>query len=883
MQCSGCRVKGHGGGSVLKFRHFSGADRKIMRTFTTLSFLLAASPALASPAEVAPADQPAAGSSAIDAAAAEQDESEQDELLGGDEILVVATRIGGQIDAPQAPIAVLNEADIQALGASSVTELLDRVSPQTGSGRGRGGGGPPVVLVNGQRITNFREMRNYPPEAIKRVEVLPEEVGLRYGFPPNSRVVNLILKDNYSNRRVEADYSIPTRGGFSEWQLEGTLLKINKMNRFTVSVEASDTSPLFENERPLVPSPGNVPTVSTDPDPAASRSLIADSRSFQMDLAWTKGFGQGGIGGSVSLNGSITHTDSHAYSGLNTVLLTAPGGATALRALPDPLDRISHSTTVQGGAGFNKSLGLWQLSGTVDANHVETRSRIDRRADLSGLVAQALAGTLPIAGALPAVTDPGFDRTKTNTDSIASLVTLVGRPIRLPGGEIATTFRAGYGWSGIDSSDTRSLTGPVSLSRGDVSLGVNVAIPLTSRRENFGAGLGDLTLNISGGWNELSDFGSLTDWSAGLTWGVTEKLNLQGSYISNQAAPGLGQLGNPQAVTFNVPVYDFTRGETVLVTVTSGGNPLLRREQQRDWKLSANWTLPIPNSNLLVEWFSNRSNDVTAGFPLLTPAIEAAFPGRVTRDGTGRLVAIDQRPITFARQESSRLRWGINTSGAIGKAPEGGGGMMGMGGPRPAGAAGAPPARPAGAPPRAGGGGGGGRGGFMGAMFGGGGGAPGRWSLGVYHTAQLENRVLIAPGGPTLDLLNGDSLSASGSPRHSVEFNGGLFYKGFGTFFQGGWTGPSTVVASGLPGTSDLRFGSATNVNINFFAEFSMMPDLTRQVPFLKGSRVSLRFQNLFDSVQTVTDGSGTVPLSYQRDYLSPRGRVIELEFRKMF
>ncbi len=859
-----------------------------MRTFTTLTFLLAASPAYAAQAGVAPADAAPSGSAAIDAAGAEQDAANQVEALESDEILVVATRINGQIEAPQAPIAVLNEDDIQALGASSVTELLDRVSPQTGSGRGRGSGGPPVILVNGQRITNFREMRNYPPEAIKRVEVLPEEVGLRYGFPPNSRVVNLILKDNYSNRRVEIDYSVPTRGGFSQWELEGTLLKINKLNRFTVSLEASDTSPLFESERPLIQSPGNIPTVSTDPLPAENRSLIADSRSFQMDLAWTKGFGQGGTGGSFSLNGSITHTDSHAYSGLNTVLLTAPGGATAVRALPDPLDRISHSTTVQGGAGFNKAFGRWQFTATLDANHVESRARIDRRADLSGLAAQALAGTLPITGPLPALADPGFDRTKTNTDTVASLVTLVGRPVRLPGGEISTTFRTGYGWSSIDSSDTRSLTGPVSLSRGDFTLGVNVAIPLTSRRENFGAGLGDLTLNVSGGWNELSDFGSLTDWSAGLTWGVTEKLNLQASYISNQAAPGLAQLGNPQAVTFNVPVYDFSRGETVLVAVTGGGNPLLRREQQRDWKLSANWTLPIPNSNLIVEWFSNRSNDVTASFPLLTPEIEAAFPGRVTRDASGRLVAIDQRPITFARQESSRLRWGFNTSGGIGKAPEGGGGgMMGMGGPRPAGAASGGPrpagAAPAGGPPRAGGGGGGGRGGFMGAMFGGGGGPPGRWSLGVYHSAQLENRVLIAPGGPTLDLLDGDSLSASGSPRHSVEFNGGLFYKGFGTFFQGSWTGPSTIEASGLPGTSDLRFGSATNVNINFFAEFSMMPKLTKQVPFLKGSRVSLRFENLFDSVQTVTDGSGTVPLSYQRDYLAPRGRVIELEFRKMF
>lgn len=170
----------------------------------------------------------------------------------------------------------------------------------------------------------------------------------------------------------------------------------------------------------------------------------------------------------------------------------------------------------------------------------------------------------------------------------------------------------------------------------------------------------------------------------------------------------------------------------------------------------------------------------------------------------------------------------------------------------------------------------------MGAMFGGGG-APGRWSLGVYHTAQLESRVLIAPGVPELDLLGGDSLSASGSPRHSVQFNGGLFYKGFGGFVQGNWTGSSTIEASGLAGASDLRFGSATTVNLNVFAEFAMMPKLTKQVPFLKGARASLRFQNLFDSVQTVTDGTGTVPLSYQRDYLSPRGRVIEFEFRKTF
>ncbi|MFM5953730.1 MAG: TonB-dependent receptor plug domain-containing protein [Novosphingobium sp.] len=812
-----------------------------MRKLTTLSFLLAASPAFAQAV-------PAGGSSAIDQVV-QTAEDNQDPVAAGD-IVVVATRLPGQVDAAQAPIATFDEKDIQALGATSVSDLISRVSPQTGSGRGRGSGGMPVILVNGMRITNFREMRNYPPEAIRRVEILPEEVALRYGFPPNSRVVNLILKENFSSRSLQASYSLPTRGGFNSWQTEATFLKIRKLNRFTVTGTASDTSPLFENERKIIqavtPAPGS-------PDPAAYRSLIADSRNFGLNLAWTKGLGKDGTGGSLTLSGEAAQADSHSYSGLNTFSPT----------VPDPLDRISHTTTVNAGAGYNTSLDRWQFSATVDGSHAENRTIFDRNGST------------------------GTDRTTSNTDSVTSLATMIGRPVRLPGGDVATTFKAGYAWSGIDSTDTRSTIGPVSLRRGDVSAGANLAVPITNRRENFGRALGDITLNFSAGYNHLSDFGDLTDWSAGLTWAPTEKLNLGASYIVNQAAPSLSQLGSPQTLTLNVPVYDFSRGESVLVTITGGGNADLKREQQRDIKLSANWQLPfMANSNLVVEWFRNRSTDVTAAFPLLTPEIEAAFGGRVTRVA-GQLVAIDQRAVTFARQESSRLRWGLNLSGAIGKAaPDAGGMFPGMGGgtrgPRGSGAAagaGAPSVSPQGAGrPR----GGGGRGGGMMGMLGGGNGQ-GRWSLGLYHTVQFMNRVLVAPGGPTLDLLNGDSLSTSGTPRHSLEFNGGAFYRGFGSFFQGTWNAPTTVGASGLPGTSDLRFGSVTSVNLFLFADLAQMPKLTKRAPFLKGSRLSLRFENLLDSHQKVTDGSDAVPLSYQPDYLDPRGRVISLEFRKMF
>ncbi len=833
-----------------------------MLRYSTVPFALLAVPAIAQEVP-APALQ------------AEAEAPEVDE--GGTEILVVAERVKGQVDAPQAPIATFDETEIGALGASSLTDVLSRISPQTGSGRGRGGG-MPVVLVNGQRITNFREMRNFPPEALRRVEVLPEEVALRYGFPANARVVNLILKDKFASRRIEAEYRLPTRGGFNSWELEASQMRIDGPSRFNVTASIEDGSPLFESERPGLISASNLPSVAGDPDPRAFRSLIADTRDIGVNASWTKGLGKDGTGGAISLNANASRSDSLSWSGLDLARLADAGGATALRALADPLERRGQTTSLQGGAGLNLFPGRWQLSATLDAGHTVNTTRIDRRADTSGLIAAALAGSLPISGPLPALPSAGFDTARSESNTATALVTMIGRPLLLPAGEVAATFKAGYAFSAIDSSDTRSTAGPVSLRRGDLSAGVNLGIPIASRRENSLAALGDLTLNFSAGYNHLSDFGSLTDWSAGLTWSPVEKLNLQASYLVNEAAPSLSQLGSPANVTFNVPVYDFARGEAVLVTVTGGGNPALRKESQRDLKLGANYELPMRGSSLLVEYFRNRSDDVSASFPLLTPAIEAAFPGRAVRDASGRLTGIDQRPVTLAEQTGSRLRWGLNLSGTIGKAPEGGSGMMGMmgGGRGPGGPRGGS-GRPAGA------GAGGGRGpggGMMGAMFGGGG--QGRWNVGVYHTVQFSSRVLIAPGGPALDLLDGDALSGGGTPRHSVEFNLGAFHKGLGMFGQGTWSGPTTLKASGAPGTSDLRFGSLAKVNLSVFADLGQV-GLAKQAPFFKGARVSLRVDNLFDARQKVKDGSGMVPLSYQPDYLDPRGRVIELEFRKMF
>ena len=732
------------------------------------------------------------------------------------EILVIANRLRGQVDAPQAPIATLDEADIASYGASSLPDLIAALSPQTGSGRGRGGG-MPILLVNGQRVSGFREMRNYPPEAIRRMEILPEEVALRFGYPPNQRVVNLILKDHFSSTAIDLEYGLPTRGGFDLGEGEVSLLRINGPSRLNLSAKLEDVCPLTEGERGVIQSgPAPLPGAL---DPADYRTLIADSRQLSFNGTLTRGMGEGGLGGQITVNAAASRNDSRSFSGLR---------------LDDPLERRTRTDTVEGSLTLNKPVGSWQLTATLDASRAMTDSVIDRSSA------------------------PGSDSAASTSDSATSLVTLVGRPLRVPAGEVTATVKAGFAYTGIRSEDTRTAMGETRLKRGDLSAGVNLGVPLTSRREGFGDAIGDLSLNLSAGVNRLSDFGTLTDWSAGLTWAPTEKLNFQASYLVNEAAPTLGQLGDPTVLTYNVPVFDVARSQTALVTIISGGNRDLVREKQRDLKLGVTWELPfVDNANLIAEYFRNSSDDVTASFPLLTPAIEAAFPGRVVRGAGGELVSIDRRPITFASQESQRIRYGLNISGAVGKPSA----DAGPGGPRPGMGGGGFPAR-----------------GMMGGR-----GGQGRWNLSIYHKVQLQDRVTVAENGPVLDLLGGDALSGGGQPRHAIELEGGVFYKGTGLRLNGTWTAPTRLEASGAPGSSDLRFGSVFNLDMRLFVDLGQKKAFTDLSPFFKGTRLALTVDNLFDSRQRVTDAAGAVPLSYQADFLDPRGRVIGIDFRKVF
>jgi hypothetical protein len=857
------------------------------------------------------------------------------------EIVVTAERIRGSVDTDVPPVEQLNEADIASLGASSLTDLVAAVAPQANSGRGRGGG-MPIILLNGQRVSGFRELRDLPPEAIRQVQIFPEEVALKYGYRPDQRVINFILKDNFASFATEFEHAQPEAGGFGSNELEATLTRIGANTRFNLDVELERATALTESERDLISSNGSLlarggnisglgpngvispslnaaagsvvtqagvpigianPTLAqfagtanrlNDSDIGDTRTLLPRTERLEVNGTWSRSLGpQTGL----SLNANYALNGSASLLGLPGTSFILPGSSpfspfgqdvTISRYFdtPRPLERESETHVFQTGGTFNHVLGRWRWTVTGTYERTDKETRTTRNADYTALRAGVLAGTVnPFAAGFGA--DLLFlapDLASSLNQNLDVRSTLAGSVFTLPAGEVQTTFASGFTRQMLDSETWRSgVTTNVALRRNVINQSVNAEVPITGRDFGIGSTIGEWSINGNIGFSDLSDFGQLVEYGAGLRWAPARNLTFQASITGDENAPGIGQLGNPTLVTPNVATYDFTRGESLFINVITGGNPALIGEKRRDLILNANWTPTfIKDFALQASYFRNNSRNTTASFPLLTPEIEAAFASRVVRDVNGRLVSVDQRPVNYDRETSQRIRWGFNVSGNIGAAlPMRGpfGGPPGAGGPRgPGGAPGA--AAPAGAPrgPRAGGGFGGG------GFGGGGGGQPSRWNIALYHSYRIQDEILIRPGVPVLDLLNGSATSSNGgAPRHEVELSGGMFHKGFGLRLQGTYKSGTTANGTGLPGRNDLRFSDLAAINAFLFVNLDQQARVVKAMPLLKGSRVTFRVENILNDIVDVRDQNGKLPLGYQPGYIDPRGRVFELSFRKRF
>ncbi|MGX1746454.1 MULTISPECIES: TonB-dependent receptor [unclassified Brevundimonas] len=855
--------------------------------------------------------------------------------LGTLEVVTTARR--GAALGDYEPELTLDEEQIKAYGASSIEELMTLLEPVTRSSRG----GSPVFLVNGRRISGFREIRGIPPEAIERTEILPEETALSYGYSADQRVVNFVLKADFRSVTMQATARRPDQGGRTMTDLESNVLRISGKQRWTLDLEYERDTPLFETERNIVRdgTPYDLMGNVTSPgggeiDPALSALLGQSVTTASVGAGAAGGaalsdFGVGprtddltayrtlspkrensSISGSLvrdlnqtmslTLSGELEDTSSFSYLGLPGLSLALPSASpyspfasdVLLHRYVDAPGALGRQTdTLSGQLGFlvDGYLGDWRWTVNGGYDRTETKTRTGRGLNNDALQAGVTAGTIDPFGDLGQLPANPFDTARSISSKSSIEGVINGTAWEGPAGSLTSTFKVGFDSQSLDSENLRfseaeqaSVFSERSLSRDRTSASGNFNLPIANRdREVLGA-LGNLSANLNLAYEDLSDFGGLSAYTVGLNWSPWEPVNFTASWADEQKAPSMSQLNDPTISTPNVPVYDFATGQSVNIVRIEGGNPNLSEETKRVLKFGVNLT-PLKDKDLrfTANYTRTETEGSIASFPTITPELEAALPERFTRDLDGNLVSIDARPLNFQKAEQQEIRWGLNFSTAFGKPDpaamarmnaRSGGGQRGPGGPGGGPGAGGPPP---GGGMRMQGGGGRGRGGGM--MPG-----QGRFNVSLYHTYRIQDEITIRDGLPVLDLLDGAAIGArGGQSRNEVQLQMGAFKSGMGGFLNANWK-ESTRINGGSSPDDDLSFSDLTTVNLNLFADLSSHENWVSRYPWLKGARVSVGVENIFDQRLEVRDGLGNTPLSYQPDYLDPLGRTFRISLRKI-
>ena len=717
------------------------------------------------------------------------------------------------------------------------------------------------------------------------MEILPEEVALKYGYAADQRVVNIVLRRRFTSTQTEGGGRIATDGDYTSGRAEVGKLTLREGARTSINARVEGNNALLESDRDIALQPVESQPDAVDPRPF--RTLVGERQMARITATHVRP-----IFGDVSatITAEAERSNGRSRFGVPTGELVETGGDTILRAFPgDALTRENSSESLGLGFALNATRGKWRLSSTGNADWIRTRSAADRGPDLSVIQTQIDAGT-PIdpLGELGPLDDLQRDRGRSTRRNLDLDATATGPLFALHAGIATATFRLGGSSTELDSESRRhGVITRSDLGRDIAEGSVSLDLPIAKRD----SAIGRLGANFNAEVSRLSDFGPLTTLGAGLNWSPTASLNLLASFTREDGPPSLQQLGDPLLETDNVPFFDAKRGETVNVTTTTGGNAALAADRRSVVKLGGNWK-PSEKVDLRLrgEYVHQSIERPQIGFPAATPALEAAFPNRFVRDlDDDTLISVDLRPVNARRSARDTIRYGFDfTKPLASKRPSPAqiaelrerfartnpGAAPSDGVTRPADSPSTPsvdaPGGPRGGGPRGGGGG----------LFGGRNG--GRLTLSATHTVTLTDQLDIGPRIEPLDYLDGETLGPTGGrPAHVVEVEGGIYNNGLGVRLTADWRS-ATRVDGGIGG-EDLRFSDYATFDLRLFANLGERFELVSKHPFFIGSSVRLEVNNIFNARPNVRDAAGIVPFAYQADRLEPIGRTVGISFRKLF
>jgi hypothetical protein len=755
-------------------------------------------------------------------------------------IIVYGERNMGAIAGLRAD-SQLDENGIAAYGADTVGELLGALAVDDVTAEG------PYILINGQPASGIDEVSDLPTEAVSRIQLLSRNAAGAFGQRPTRRVINVVIKPDHRQLTLNAKGRLATAGEGRQGEGEANWLRLDNGNRRSLVLRATGQDRLLESDRDIR-SAEPMPFDPSGRELGRYRSLLPSTSGYSANGNITQKFGLHTV--SVTLKGE--HQDSASRTGAGIADLHLPASSpfstfatdvTLPTVIADPLRQRGQSSAVTSALVANGPLGGWRYSFNANLARRWSDTRSDRGFDLAafqaaidaGLASPFLAPDPALLGALR------IDRSKGDFTNAGAQAMLNGSPFKLPAGAARLALRLEWRLNRAHST-TDTSAGPLSrrLDRQESLAAANLQLPLFTSKS-----IGDLGAELSGALHHATASGWLHDTGYGLNWQPDRRISIRAVINNEQIAPPSTALTDPIVILENVRVFDFIRQETVFVRYLTGGNPDLGIERRRTASIGVSWNpFDKEDLNLTADYRNVRSRGAFASLPPVNADVQAAFPDRFQRDLSGRLIAVDARPVPFDSVRRDELRWGAMFSkniGNFGLRPTGGGSSEDNAS------------------------------------------AASGWRLSafLFDTWTLASRRRARDGLPTVDLLDGGAMGYGGGvPRHRISFGGGVIHRGIGLQVDGDWTGPSKVATGTLAAPDRLRFSSRALLDARLFVNLG--PQLPNS-PWATGARISLGVENLFDAKIRVRDSAGLTPIGYQPYLLDPLGRVVTLAFRKAF
>lgn len=806
-----------------------------------------------------------------------------------DEIVVTAGRYG---EARVAAESEFSEDEVSTFGADDIQDLLGRLSPFIDPG-----GGEPVILINGQPAGFDTSILSFPAEALDRVAVLAPEAAAEYGHPAGKRVVNLVLKKRFSSLHADAGLSWATEGGQYGGRLSAGRVAISGASRWNVQARVSADSALNKSARNIPREMGvfdrvgyisNADGGEIDPalslaagetvthaaippeaqagaptledfaaaanrqhpaDPNDYETLRPSRRTVSLNAGVTRPLGE--FSASLSIN--ATNSESRGRRGLPMTALLIPADSPWSPFESDILlTRPFAGERALRNENNSKSLGVsLTLSGRVVGWQANFSARYGRNWSNSLLEQGVDTGRIQ---ALINANDPAFNpygpwderyllrsRDRSRGENIGARLSVSRQVINLPAGPMTTNLSLNASRNQTRSRRHDSLRGPASphstaRERADGQITLN--LPLSRREEGERNLLGNLSLNLSMSGETASNSRFQKRYGGGVNWSPVSILELRGSFEHVELHPSFEQLDDPIITSVN-RLYDYSRQEMAEPVWITGGNPDLERGSAQSLSVDA-MVRPFNTQELTLNigYRQRVAKGGVAAFPELMPAIEAAFPERVTRDAEGRLIAVDARAINMARDTDATLTSGI----VLRWQPEQ---KAGTGGKKNT-------VRIRSDNPVV-------------------------VTASLNHNMRLKSELFTRPGVVPIDRLGPDS----GQPRHTASLQATIGKRGLGASLNANWIGPARL--RGTTPAGDFHFKPSILYSLSIHVEPRHILNSLGDQGWVRHLRISLDVQNLLNGYRRVTFSDGSTPPGYNRDEIDPLGRTIRLGIRKRF